>query len=117
MVAGRTYVPDRGDLVWLDFNPQAGREQAGRRPALILSARAYNTASGLAMACPITSRVKGYPFEVPLPSGGRIGGVALADHLRCIDWRERHAQFAGRAPPDFVDLVAAYIHRLIDREN
>jgi mRNA interferase MazF len=81
-VVARAYVPDTGDLVWLTFDPQAGHEQRGRRPALILSPRSYNSKARLAIACPITSHVKGYPFEVPLPQGGKISGVILADrHL------------------------------------
>lgn len=92
----RRYVPDAGDLVWLTFEPQAGREQAGRRPALILSPAAYNARAGLAVACPITSQVKRYPFEVPLAADGPIAGVILADHLKSIDWRSRRAERAGR---------------------
>lgn len=84
MVA-RGYVPDTGDLIWLDFNPQAGREQAGRRPVVVLSPRAYNHKSNLAIVCPITSQVKGYPFEVSVPEGLPIGGVILADHLKSLD--------------------------------
>lgn len=84
--SGSGYVPDRGDLVWLSFDPQAGREQAGRRPAVILSPASYNRSSGLALAVPVTSHVKGYPFEVPIPAGMRISGVILADHLKSVDW-------------------------------
>jgi mRNA interferase MazF len=90
--------PDRGDLVWLDFDPQAGHEQRGRRPAFVVSPRAYNGAAGLALCCPITSRVKGYPFEVALPSGGPIAGVILADQIKCLDWKARKLKRAGRAP-------------------
>lgn len=98
MVAG-DYIPDRGDIVWLEFTPQAGREQAGRRPALVLSPRNYNDRSSLALLCPITSRVRGYPFEVQLPPSGPVTGVVLADQLRSQDWRARHAKFAARASP------------------
>lgn len=91
-------VPDSGDLVWLDFDPQAGREQAGRRPAIILSPAQYNEKSGLAVACPITSRVKGYPFEVTLPKGLAITGVILCDHLKSLDWRQRRAETVGKVP-------------------
>jgi mRNA interferase MazF len=94
----REWVPNSGDLVWLTFDPQAGREQAGRRPAVILSPSEYNRRSGLALACPITSHVKGYPFEVALPSGLPIGGVVLADHLKSLDWKVRRAEPAGRLP-------------------
>lgn len=81
-----SYVPDAGDFVWLTFDPQAGREQAGRRPALVLSPRAYNETAGLAVVCPITNQVKGYPFEVPVPSGQGPTGVILADHVKSVDW-------------------------------
>ena len=91
------YVPDAGDLVWLTFDPQAGREQFGRRPALILSPRSYNSRRGLALACPITSHKKGYPFEVVLPDENEVSGVVLADHVKSVDWRERRAKFAASA--------------------
>lgn len=99
------YVPDRGDLVWLSFDPQAGREQAGRRPALVLSPAAYNGRTRLALVCPITGQVKGYPFEVRLPSGLPVAGVILADHLRSIDWQARRADPIGVAPASVVDEV------------
>jgi mRNA interferase MazF len=86
------YVPERGDLVWLTFNPQAGHEQAGRRPAVVLSPKAYNGKVGLALFCPITSQVKGYPFEVILPDGLPISGVILADQVKSLDWRARQAE-------------------------
>lgn len=109
----RARVPDAGDLVWLTFDPQAGREQAGRRPAVILSPADYNRRSGLALACPITSQAKGYPFEVALPQGLAIGGVILADHLKSLDWRTRRAEPAGRLPPDtlreVLDRLAALL--------
>src|SRR2546425_7609843 len=95
MVA-KAYVPDVGDLVWLNFMPQAGHEQAGRRPALVLSPLTYNDKASLAVVCPITSRAKGYPFEVPLPKGLMIAGVVLADHLKSVDWRERRAENPGQ---------------------
>ena len=93
-------MPDAGDLVWLTFDPQAGHEQRGRRPALILSPRAYNAKARLAIACPITSYVKGYPFEVPLPAEGRLSGVVLADHVKNLDWQARRVVFAEKAPAD-----------------
>jgi mRNA interferase MazF len=99
-VVTRGWAPDAGDLVWLTFDPQAGREQAGRRPAVILSPAEYNRRSGFAIACPITSHIKGYPFEVPLPEGLPIGGVVLADHLKSLDWRIRRAEPAGRLQPE-----------------
>ena len=99
---GAARVPQRGDLVWLEFNPQVGREQAGRRPALVISPKSYNKKVGLALVCPITSRLKGYPFEVPLPPGGKISGVVLADHVKNLDWQARRVVFEAKAPVDIV---------------
>src|SRR5256885_8104278 len=96
MVSVQEYLPEAGDLVWLDFTPQAGREQAGRRPALVLSPRAYNAKTSLAIVCPITSQVKGYPFEVALPPGGKIGGGVFSGHLKNLDLRQRRAIKAGK---------------------
>ena len=109
----RSFVPDRGNIVWLSFSPQLGREQAGRRPALVLSPRRYNEGVGLALVCPITSRIKGYPFEVPLSGVAPIACVVLADHLRSLDWRARQATVAGQAPPDAVSDVMAKLRPLI----
>jgi mRNA interferase MazF len=92
----REYVPDAGDLVWLTFDPQSGREQKGRRPAVILSPRVYNQRAQRAIACPITSKVKGYAFEVTVASDSGIDGVILTDHLKSLDWKERRAEFAGK---------------------
>lgn len=112
MVA-RAYVPDAGDLVWLTFDPQAGHEQRGRRPALILSPRAYNSKAQLAIACPITGQVKGYPFEVPLPPGTKISGVVLADHLKNLDWVARRIEFVAKAPPEVLTDVRERLRVLI----
>ena len=109
----RPWAPDRGDLVWLDFDPQAGHEQSGRRPALVLSPVAYNERTGLALCCPITSRVKGYPFEVALPPGIEIDGVVLADQLRSLDWRARHAAVLARLPDPAVAAVLARARTLL----
>jgi mRNA interferase MazF len=92
-----SYCPRRGDVVWLSF-AAAGREQAGRRPALVLSPEAYNRKVGLAIVCPVTSRAKGYPFEVALPPDMKTSGVVLSDHVKSLDWRERRAEFSCRAP-------------------
>ena len=108
------FVPDRGDLVWLQFDPRAGHEQAGRRPALVLSPGAYNAASGLALLCPITSRIKGYPFEVLLPSDCPVQGVVLADQLKSLDWRIRRARLIGPAPAAVIDEALAKAHSLLD---
>ena len=99
------YVPARGDIIWLNFTPQAGHEQAGIRPALVLSPEDYNRLTSLVLCCPVTSQAKGYPYESPLPVGGRITGVVLADHLKSMDWRARKAQFAARARPEVVTDV------------
>ena len=96
MVAGK-YIPDTGDIVWLQFSPHAGHEQAGHRPALVMSPKTYNAKTGLALFCPITSRVKGYPFEVLLPERSSISGVVLADQVRNLDWEARRARFEIRA--------------------
>lgn len=108
------YVPDRGDVVWLKFSPQAGREHAGTRPAFVLSPKSYNRKVGLALVCPITSKVKGYPFEVELPSDERIHGAVLADQLRSLDWRVRKARFICRPPAVVMNLVQAKVRALID---
>ncbi len=105
--------PECGDLIWLDCTPQSGREQAGRRPALVLSPSAYNAKVGLALICPITSKVKGYPFEVLLPAGGPVEGVVLADQLRSLDWRSRQAEVLGKAPISVVERVLQLIGALL----
>jgi mRNA interferase MazF len=106
-------VPNAGDLVWLTFDPQAGREQAGRRPAVVLSPALYNRKSGLVLVCPITSHVKGYPFEVELPPGLSVTGAILADHVKSLDWRAWSAEPAGRLPKDVfhdvLDRIAALL--------
>jgi mRNA interferase MazF len=112
-VVARAYVPDAGDLVWLTFDPQTGHEQRGRRPALILSPRAYNSKARLAIACPITSQVKGYPFEVPLPSGGKISGVVLADHVKNLDWQARQVVFEAKASVDLLTDVRERLRVLL----
>ena len=98
----KRYVPDRGDVVWLNFTPQAGHEQAGHRPALVVSPASYNGKTGLMLCCPITSRVKGYPFEVALPDGLPIAGVVLADQVRNLDWKARRIEVLAAAPPEVV---------------
>jgi mRNA interferase MazF len=105
-------VPERGDVVWLAFSPQAGREQAGRRPALVLTPASFNGRTGLAFVCPITSRVKGYPFEVMLRAGD-ISGVALVDQLRSLDWRARRAEPAGAAQAAAMAEVVAKLWALL----
>jgi mRNA interferase MazF len=109
----RSYIPNTGDLIWLSFDPQAGREQAGRRPALVLSPSAYNEKTNLALVCPISSRVKGYPFEVSLPEGLAISGVVLSDHLKSLDWKQRKAEFAARVPAEVISEVLARLAPLL----
>jgi mRNA interferase MazF len=109
----RGYVPERGDAIWLNFDPQAGREQAGRRPAIVLSPAVYNGKSGLALICPVTSRVKGYPFETPLPDGLPLRGVVLADHVRSLDWNARHAELICQLPAEVVQDIAAKLIALV----
>jgi mRNA interferase MazF len=112
-VVKRAYVPDAGDLIWLTFDPQAGREQRGRRPALVLSPRVYNERAELAIACPITSREKGYPFEVPLLENSPVTGVVLSDHLKSLDWKERRAEFAGKIAPSTLAEVRERLRPLL----
>jgi mRNA interferase MazF len=108
------YIPDRGDLVWLEFTPQTGSEQAGRRPALVVSPKSYNGKVGLGLFCPVTSRVKGYPFEVLLPEGSGVVGVVLADQLKSLDWRARKAKLIERAPHDVLTMVTARLLPILD---
>jgi mRNA interferase MazF len=107
------YIPAAGDLIWLTFQPQVGHEQAGRRPALVLSPRLYHQKSGLALVCPVTSRAKGYPFEVAVPSSCGVTGVILADHLRSVDWRARRAEKLGRCPIEVTNEVLARLAPLL----
>ncbi|MCH7652428.1 MAG: endoribonuclease MazF [Chloroflexi bacterium] len=96
------YVPRRGDAVWISLNPQAGHEQAGRRPAIVLSPEAYNGRVGLAILCPVTNQIKGYPFEVAIPPGLDITGVILSDQVKSLDWRARRAEFIATLPNDTI---------------
>ena len=107
------YVPDRGDLVWLQFDPQAGHEQAGHRPAVVLSPRLYNQKSGLALFCPITSRIKGYPFEVVLPPGLKMEGAVLCDQIKSLDWSARPVRRAAKLPEPTIDDILAKIRVLL----
>lgn len=107
------YIPERGDVVWLNFNPQAGHEQAGKRPAVVVSPQSYNQKVGLALFCPITSQVKGFPFEVLLGTGGKIKGVVLADQVKSLDWRARNAEFVERLPESVFALVLGKLSTLI----
>ncbi len=108
------YCPKRGDIVWLSFTPQAGHEQAGHRPALVLSPESYNRKVGLALFCPITSHVKGYPFEVRVPKGSQVSGVILADQVKSLDWKARRATFCCELPAESVHDVLNKLGTLTD---
>jgi mRNA interferase MazF len=107
-----SYTPKRGDIVWLNFSPQVGHEQAGMRPALVLSPERYNKKSGLMIACPITSKVKDYPFEVPI-SANKIKGSILADQMRNIDWNARKASYIETVPSHSLSQTQTLIELLI----
>ena len=108
-----TYIPDSGDIVWIMFNPQTGHEQAGHRPALVLSPKAYNGKVGLAILCPITSQVKGYPFEVKIPEGLEVGGAVLSDQVKSLDWEARQAKFSCKLSPAAFNEVVQKLGTLI----
>lgn len=107
------YIPDRGDAIWLNFTPQAEHEQAGHRPALVLSPASYNRKAGLALLSPITSQVKGYPFEVQLPGTTTVHGVILADQVKSLDWQERDAEFIEAVPESVVQEVISKVQALL----
>ena len=109
-----SFCPKRGDIVWLTFSPQAGHEQAGHRPAFVLSPEAYNRKVGLALFCPVTSQVKGYPFEVPIPPGHAVAGVILADQVKSLDWKARRAAFCCALPEETTHEVLNKLGTLID---
>ncbi len=113
MVAQKRYIPERGDIVWLQFAPQAGHEQAGHRPALVVSPRSYNGKVGLALFCPITSQVKGYPFEVTLAPGGKAAGAILSDQLKSLDWRARDAKKFDSVSDSVLNEVLSKIAALV----
>jgi mRNA interferase MazF len=111
------YVPAQGDLIWFDFTPQAGHEQGGRRPAVVLSSKAYNQLISLALVCPVTNREKGYPFEVKLPAGLPISGVVLSDHVKSQDWRARRAEFIGKLDEATLTAVLLRAGSLLQRQE
>jgi mRNA interferase MazF len=110
----KEYVPKRGDIVWLQFKPQTGREQSGKRPALVLSHENYNKVVGLGVFCPITSKVKGYPFEVLLPNSIEVKGVVLSDQVKSFDWRKRNAEFICKVNIATVNKVVNLINKMIN---
>jgi mRNA interferase MazF len=112
-----SYVPDRGHVVWLSFTPQSGHEQAGRRPAVILSPASYNSKVGLCLACPVTSQIKGYPFEVALPPRFPVSGVVLADQLKSFDWRSREAEFITALPAEVTAETLAKASALLATDS
>lgn len=108
------YVPNRGDVIWLQFDPQAGHEQAGRGPAFVLSPASYNGRVGLALLCPITNQIKGYPFEVAIPYGQSVTGAILSDQIKSLDWRSRHAEYICTLPTPIVRAVRQRLGTLIE---
>ena len=112
-MSGSAYVPDRGDFVWIDFSPQAGHEQSGWRPALVLSAALYNRPTRLALFYPVTTKVKGYPWEVPVVGAARVKGVVLADAVKNLDWGARRIEFIERAPDAVLKEVVEFVTDLL----
>jgi len=108
------YVPERGDVVWIPLDPQAGSEQAGHRPALVLSPRTFNRKLNVVFCCPITSRAKRFEFDIPLPEGLDVKGVVLAHHLKSLDWRVRNARFMTRVPEYVVEDVLVMVASILD---
>lgn len=113
MVNPKKYVPDRGDVIWITFNLQAGHEQAGRRPAVVLSPAAYNGKVGLVILCPITNQVKGYPFEVVIPDGLTVTGAILSDQAKSLDWRARKAVYICSLPAATITEVRRKLGTLL----
>jgi len=109
----KKYIPDRGDIIWISLNPQAGHEQAGRRPVLVLSPSSYNRKVGLAIMCPITNQVKGYPFEVVIPDGLEVTGAVLSDQVKCLDWKARRAELMCTLSSDVIKQVLKKLNTLI----
>jgi mRNA interferase MazF len=109
----KRYIPERGDVVWLNFTPQVGHEQAGHRPAVVLSPASYNGKTGLMLCCPITSQVKGYPFEVALEGSAGVSGVILSDQVKSLDWQARQARHNGRASPEVIARTLARVRALL----
>lgn len=107
------FIPDRGDIIWINFNPQSGRDQAGMRPVLVISPKIYNLKVGLALCCPITSKIKGYPFEVVTPKNLGVSGAILVDHIKSLDWKSCLAKFECKAGKVIMNEVAAKLATLI----
>ena len=109
----KKYIPDRGDVIWINLDPQAGHEQTGRRPVRVLSPSSYNGKVGLAVLCPITNQIKGYPFEVIIPEALKVTGAVLSDQVKCLDWRARNAEFLCELPPYVTIQVLKKLNTLI----
>jgi mRNA interferase MazF len=107
------YIPQRGDIVWMDFDPQAGREQQKRRPAIVISPRSFNEKTRLAVVCPITSKAKGYFFEIPLIAAMSTAGVVLVDQFKSLDWSARKIEFIEKAPSKLIDDVMEKIEAIL----
>lgn len=114
MVVPEKYTPQRGDVVWINFQAQAGREQGGRRPSIVLSNSNYNKVVGLAILCPITSKVKGYPFEVALPERFPISGVVLVDQVKSLDWKTREAEFIGKLDTKTMEKILGLLGKILE---
>ena len=108
-----SYVPERGDAIWINFNPQAGHEQSSRRPAIVLSPHSYNGKVGLCLLCPITNKAKGYPFEVAIPADLAVTGVVLSDQAKSLDWRVRNAEFIAQLPESIINEVLKKLKSLL----
>ncbi len=108
-----TYIPEKGDAVWLNFNPQSGHEQAGHRPAVVISPKSYNQKVGLALFCPITNQAKGYPFEVVIPRNKKISGVVLSDQIKSLDWKARNVEFITKLPDLVIEKILGKIKTLM----
>jgi mRNA interferase MazF len=116
-VVKKAYVPDRGDAVWLSFDPQVGHEQAGRRPALVVSPASYNGKVGMGLFCPLSRQTKGYSWEVPIPDGHAVTGVVLADQLKSLDWNARKAALICKLPAAVVADVWEKIATLLEPDS
>ena len=115
MVSSPTYVPRCGDVVWITLNPQAGHEQEGRRPAVVLSPKSYNGKTGLAILCPVTNQIKGYPFEVLIPEGLSVSGAVLSDQVKSLDWRARDAELMCTLPAETISEVLQKLVTLLSQ--
>ena len=111
------FIPHRGDVVWIDTQPQAGHEQSGRRPVIVLSPKSYNGKVGLALLCPITNQIKGYPFEVMIPSGLKVAGVVLSDQVKSLDWKIRSAEFCDKVPEAVVLEILKKLETLLNYDG